>query len=105
MQGNAIGGSLRQRQAAYILGQGVCKTLFIHAGLPLQLMLDVMQQSSSSEPDRIVDKLNTLVQGVLAFTPCVSWGNIYEPLLFINAATSWSHSECTGGVVFANMHA
>ena len=82
MQGNAIGGALRQRQAAYILGQGVCKTLFIHAGLPLQLMLDVMQQSSSSEPDRIVDKLNTLVQGV-AFTPCVSWGNVYEPLLLM----------------------
>ena len=68
MQGNAIGIALRQRQAAYILGQGVCKTLFIHAGLPLQLMLNVIQQSSSSEPDSIVDKLNTLVQGALAYT-------------------------------------
>ena len=72
MQGSAIGSALRQREAAYILGQGVCKTLFIHAGLPPQLMLDVIQQSSSSEPDSIVDKLNTLVQGALAYKPCAS---------------------------------
>lgn len=66
VQGNDIGSALRQRPAAYILGQGVCKTLFIHAGLPLQLTLQVIQQSSSSKPDRIVDELNVLVKGARA---------------------------------------
>lgn len=68
MQGNAIGSVLRQRKAVVVLGQGLCKTLFIHAGLPLQLLLEVIQQSSSSEPDSILDKLNTLVQGALGPT-------------------------------------
>lgn len=65
MQGSAVGSVLRLRPVAVILGQGACKSLFIHAGLPLQLISEVVQQSSSSEPNDVLDKLNTLVKGAL----------------------------------------
>ncbi|KAL3131729.1 hypothetical protein ABBQ38_007449 [Trebouxia sp. C0009 RCD-2024] len=48
-----------------MLGQGTCKSLFIHAGLPLQLMLKIAQQASTSKPDILLEKLNTLVQGAV----------------------------------------
>ncbi|KAL3163181.1 hypothetical protein ABBQ32_009587 [Trebouxia sp. C0010 RCD-2024] len=60
-----VGSVLRQRPVAVMLGQGTCKSLFIHAGLPLQLMLEVAQQASSFEPDILLEKLNTLVQGAV----------------------------------------
>lgn len=65
MQGSTVGSTLRQRSAAVILGQGLCKSLFIHAGLPLQLLLQVLQQLSRQEPIDILDKLNLMLKGKL----------------------------------------
>ena len=48
-----------------MLGQGLCKSLFIHAGLPLRLLLQVLQQLSSQDPIDILDKLNSMVKGTL----------------------------------------
>ena len=71
MQGSIIGITLRQRPAAVILGQGQCKTLFIHAGLPLQLLLSLVKSLDKPEPDAILAKLNEVVSG----TSCIltSW--------------------------------
>ena len=67
MQGSIIGITLRQRPAAVILGQGQCKTLFIHAGLPLQLLLSLVKSLDKPEPDAILAKLNEVVSG----TSCI----------------------------------
>jgi len=64
VQGSNIGLTLRQRPAAVILGQGLCKTLFIHAGLPLQLLLSLVQGLSKPEPDAILAKLNEIMTGM-----------------------------------------
>ena len=71
VQGSIIGITLRQRPAAVILGQGQCKTLFIHAGLPLHLLLSLVKSLDKPEPDAILAKLNEAVSG----TSCIltSW--------------------------------
>ena len=71
VQGSIIGITLRQRPAAVILGQGQCKTLFIHAGLPLHLLLSLVKSLDKPEPDAILAKLNEVVSG----TSCIltSW--------------------------------
>lgn len=63
VQGSNVGITLRQRPAAVILGQAMCRTLFIHAGLPVQLLLRVTHSLTSSEPDEILDKLNAIMAG------------------------------------------
>ncbi|KAL0042325.1 hypothetical protein WJX77_009183 [Trebouxia sp. C0004] len=64
-KGSIIGITLRRRPAAVILGQGQCKTLFIHAGLPLQLLLNLVKSLDKPEPDAILAKLNEVVSGAV----------------------------------------
>ena len=49
-----------------MLGQSLCKTLFIHAGLPLQLLLSVTQNLTRAEPNDILTRLNEIVAGTKA---------------------------------------
>ena len=63
VQGSRIGALLRRRSTAIILGQGLCRTLFIHAGLPLKL-LRLVQTQTINEPDAILAKVNQLMTGL-----------------------------------------
>lgn len=58
-----MGVTLRQRPTAVILGQGQCKTLFIHAGLPLPLLLSLVQGVDKPEPQAVLHKLNEVMSG------------------------------------------
>lgn len=58
-----MGVTLRQRPTAVILGQGQCKTLFIHAGLPLPLLLSLAQGVDKPEPQAVLHKLNEVMSG------------------------------------------
>ena len=65
VQGSNLGITLRQRPAAVILGQALCKSLFIHAGLPIQLLLSVVRSLTNPEPDAMLAELNNIVAGSL----------------------------------------
>ena len=65
VQGSNLGITLRQRPAAVILGQALCKSLFVHAGLPIQLLLSVVQSLTNPEPDAMLAELNNIVAGSL----------------------------------------
>ena len=76
VQDHAIGRALRARAAAVILGQGHCKTLFIHAGLSPQMLQTLVEHSQASQsPTALLKTLNNLVTGesqsfLLSSMPC-----------------------------------
>lgn len=67
VQDSLVGKALRRRDAATIVGKGLCKTLFIHAGLsPLMLKALLRQSGSSISAAHHLDTLNALIAGIVS---------------------------------------
>ena len=67
VQDSLVGKALRQRRAAVILGKGLCKTLFLHAGLSLRMLQMLLRQSAAStSAAHHLDTLNALIAGIVS---------------------------------------